>query len=416
MMLISRKGALRSLRKTVLRARLLQRTEGEKLLSPKAHAEVAQIPFNRPLVVGREYEYIQQAIENGHLSGDGAFTKLSQQWLEERTGAQRALLTTSCTDALEMAALLLRIDANAEVIVPSFTFVSTANAFALRGAGLVFADIRQDTLNLDESALSKLITPRTRAIVVVHYAGVACEMDAILETAAYYRIPVVEDNAQGLFAFYRGRPLGSFGALATLSFHETKNVSCGEGGALLINDASLIERAEIVREKGTDRSKFFRGEVDKYTWVDLGSSFLPSELSAAFLWAQLEAAERIQAARCAIWHRYLNGLTDWATSNHVRLPYVPQHCDQPYHMFYLLLPSGAARDHMIEHFRSHRIVSPFHYLPLHRSKVGVSFGDGLAHCPIADDISERLLRLPFYGSLSTVDQDRVIETALQFKP
>jgi dTDP-4-amino-4,6-dideoxygalactose transaminase len=387
-----------------------------KVLIPKAHREVAPIPFNRPSVVGREYEYIRQAIEKAHLSGNGAFTQLCEQLLQERTGAQRALLTTSCTDALEMAALLLRIDKNAEVIVPSFTFVSTANAFALRGAKLVFADIRRDTLNLDESALPNLITPRTRAIVVVHYAGVACEMDAILETAARHDIPVVEDNAQGLFGAYRGRPLGSLGKLAALSFHETKNVSCGEGGALLINDASLIERAEIVHEKGTDRSKFFRGEVDKYTWVDLGSSFLPSELSAAFLWAQLEEAERIQAARCAIWHRYLAGLSDWATSNSVRLPYVPPYCDQPYHMFYLLLPSGAVRDRMIEHFRSHRIVSPFHYLPLHRSKVGVSFADILAHCPIADDISDRLLRLPFYNSLSTIDQERVIETALQFKP
>jgi dTDP-4-amino-4,6-dideoxygalactose transaminase len=381
---------------------------------PKQLSAGAPIAFNRPSIAGNEYAYIGEAIRNGHLSGDGPFTRRCQARLEEITGAKRALLTTSCTDALEMAALLLAIQPGDEVIVPSFTFVSTANAFALRGARLVFADIRPDTLNLDESALPSLITPRTRAIAVVHYAGVGCEMDAILGEASLNGIPVVEDNAHGLFGTYKGRTLGSLGALATLSFHETKNISCGEGGALLINDPALTERAEILREKGTNRSNFFRGLVDKYTWVDLGSSFLPSELTAAFLFAQLEQASAIQQARRAIWERYQAALGPWATQNGVRLPCIPPHCAQPYHMFYCLLPSGERRDAMIAHFRSCGITSPFHYLPLHRSPAGAALGGDSADCPVTEDVSARLVRLPFYNSLSEADQNRVIETTLEF--
>jgi dTDP-4-amino-4,6-dideoxygalactose transaminase len=329
-------------------------------------------------------------------------------------GVGKALLTTSCTDALEMAALLLGIEPGSEVIVPSFTFVSTVNAFVLRGAVPVFADVRADTLNLDKSGLEALITPRTRAIVPVHYAGVGCEMDAILAVAARHGIRVVEDNAHGLFGRYRGRNLGQLGSLATLSFHETKNINSGEGGALLINDPAFVERAEILREKGTNRSRFFRGQVDKYTWVDVGSSFLPSELVAAFLYAQLEAAERIQAARRAIWHRYAVALGDWAARQGARLPHVPDDCEQSYHMFYMLMPDGSARDALIAHLRAQRITAVFHYLPLHRSEMGLRLGGGSARCPVTEDVSERLVRLPFYTSLTAPDQERVIDAVLGF--
>ncbi len=298
-----------------------------------------RIPFNKPCLVGNELTFIAQAIENGQISGDGSYTKRCQEILERELRVPKALLTTSCTDALEMAALLLEIQPGDEVIVPSFTFVSTVNAFVLRGANPVFIDVRPDTLNLDEKQLERLITPRTRAVVPVHYAGVGCEMDAILEIAERHGLPVVEDNAHGLFGAYRGQPLGSFGDLATQSFHETKNITCGEGGALLINRRDLVERAEIIREKGTNRSRFFRGQVDKYTWVDIGSSFLPSDVLAAFLYAQLEARRHIQAQRERVWRHYYEHLGDWAAANGVRLPVVPAHCEQPFHMFYLLMPS-----------------------------------------------------------------------------
>src|SRR6202790_401320 len=291
-----------------------------------------RIPFNRPCLAGNEYKYIAQAIANGHASGDGPYTRECHELLEKELGVPRVLLTTSCTHALEMAALLLDCGPEDEVIVPSFTFVSTANAFALRGARLVFADIRPDTLNLDESRLESLITPRTKAIVVVHYAGVSCEMDTILAVASRHGVRVVEDNAHGLFSRYKGKYRGKFGCLATQSFHETKNFTCGEGGALIINDAELMERALVIREKGTNRSRFFRGEIDKYTWVDLGSSYLPSDLLAAFLYAQLEARDRIQAKRREIWNTYFNELAGWADENGARLPVVTSHCVHPSHL------------------------------------------------------------------------------------
>jgi len=306
-----------------------------------------RIPFNRPCLAGNEYRYIAEAIANGHASGDGPFTRKCHELLERELGVPRVLLTTSCTHALEMAALLLDCGPEDEVIVPSFTFVSTANAFALRGARLVFADVRPDTLNLDESRLEALITLRTKAIVVVHYAGVSCEMDSILAIASRHGVRVVEDNAHGLFARYRGEYTGTFGCLSTQSFHETKNFTCGEGGALVVNDAELLERALVIREKGTNRSRFFRGEVDRYTWVDLGSSYLPSDLLAAFLYAQLEARETIQEKRRRVWNRYYESLADWAESNDVKLPLIPPECEQANHMFYMLLPSFEHRDSLI---------------------------------------------------------------------
>ena len=368
-----------------------------------------KIPFNRPYVTGREYEYIQQAIAAGHISGDGAFTKRCQQMLEARLPGARVMLTTSCTDALEMCALLLNLTPGDEVIMPSFTFVSTANAFVLHGARPVFADIRPDTLNIDERLLPSLITPRTRAIVVVHYAGVGCEMDAILEIALAHGIVVIEDNAHGLFGSYRGKALGTFGALSTLSFHETKNISCGEGGAIVINDSAFVERAEILREKGTNRSRFFRGQIDKYTWVDRGSSFLPSDLLAAFLQAQLESADRVQSLRCRIWHRYAEELTEWCAGRGITTPVVPAHCVQPFHMFYLLLPSLEQRQSLIAHLKSRDILAVFHYVPLHVCDMGLKLGGASASCPVTVDISDRLLRLPFYNGMTEDEQTTVIE-------
>jgi dTDP-4-amino-4,6-dideoxygalactose transaminase len=366
-----------------------------------------RIPFNRPCLAGNEYKYIAQAIANGHASGDGPFTRKCHELLEKELAVPKVLLTTSCTDALEMAALLLDYGPDDEVIVPSFTFVSTANAFALRGARLVFADVRPDTLNLDESRLESLITPRTKAIVVVHYAGVACEMDSILAIASRHGVRVVEDNAHGLFSRYKGTYTGKFGCLATQSFHETKNFTCGEGGALVINDAELVERALVIREKGTNRNRFFRGEVDKYTWVDLGSSYLPSDLLAAFLCAQLEARETIQEKRRRVWHRYYDSLAGWAALNDVKLPVIPPECEQTYHMFYMLLPSIEHRDSLISQLKAHSILSVFHYTPLHLSEAGLKFAAGPSQCPVTEEVSERLLRLPFYNDLSENEQDQV---------
>jgi dTDP-4-amino-4,6-dideoxygalactose transaminase len=349
-----------------------------------------------------------------HISGDGTFTRHCHTLLEQEMGVAKVLLTTSCTHALEMAALLLDIQPGDEVIVPSFTFVSTANAFVLRGARPIFADIRPDTLNLDETQLERLITPRTRAIVPVHYAGVGCEMDAILEIAQRHNISVVEDNAHGLFARYKGQYLGTFGTMATQSFHETKNVTCGEGGALLINDPQYSERAEIVREKGTNRSQFFRGQVDKYTWVDLGSSYLPSDVLAAFLYAQLEAREQIQARRKSIWHYYYEHLETWTQAHVVQRPVVPPHCDQAYHMFYLLMPSLEQRQAMIAHLKAHGVNSVFHYLPLHLSRMGQEFGGQPGDCPVTEDASNRLLRLPFHNLLTDDDLSYVVSTVQKF--
>jgi len=372
------------------------------------------IQFNKPALLGNEMTYIQQAIANGHISGDGEFTRKCHAWFEAELGVAKALLTTSCTHALEMAALLLDLKPGDEVIVPSFTFVSTVNAFVLRGARPVFADIRSDTLNLDESRLERLITPRTRAVVPVHYAGVGCEMNAILEIAGRRGIVVIEDNAHGLFGEYRGKKLGTFGSLATQSFHETKNLTCGEGGALLINDPQFIGRAEILREKGTDRSRFFRGQVDKYTWVDIGSSYLPSDILAAFLYAQLEHWQEIQEKRRQIWEFYAANLVEWAQSNSVRLPVVPEHCRQPYHLFYLLFPSLDNRQAFIRHLGQKGILAVFHYLPLHLSVMGRRYGGQAGDCPVTEQVSDRLVRLPFYYSLSPADLETVLDAILQF--
>ena len=372
------------------------------------------IPFNRPTNVGNELEYIQQAIQSSHLAGDGNFTKKSHAILEQAMNVPKALLTTSCTHALEMSALLLDLKEGDEVIVPSFTFVSTINAFVLRGVKAVFADVRPDTLNLDESKLEALITPKTRAIVVVHYAGVGCEMDAIMGIANRHHIPVIEDNAHGLFGKYKGKDLGTFGVMATQSFHETKNLTSGEGGALLINDEKYFEDAEILREKGTNRSRFFRGQVDKYTWVNLGSSYLPSEILAAHLLAQLEKREEIQSARKKIWETYYKELADWAEENHVQMPFVPAHCEQTYHMFYMLFPNLEARTRAIAHLKERGIQAVFHYLPLHLSPMGEKYGGKVGDCPVTEQISDQLIRLPFYTNMTEDEQKTVIAALKEF--
>lgn len=371
------------------------------------------IPFNRACFTGPELAYIGQAVIHMRIAGDGPFTKKCHAWLQERLGVRQALLTTSCTHALEMAAILLDIRPGDEVILPSFTFVSTANAFALRGARLVFADIRPDTCNIDEKQLPELVTPRTRAIVPVHYAGVGCDMDAIMGLARAHNLAVVEDNAHGLFGRYRGQYLGTFGQIATQSFHETKNISCGEGGALLVNDPELSDRAEIIREKGTNRSLFFRGEVDKYTWVDIGSSWLPSDLLAAFLWAQLEAAERIQSSRRRIWNRYHGALADWAARSGVGRPHVPEECEQAWHMYYLVFPDLASRTRFIAYLKERGIMAVFHYQALHSAPFGRLHGSTAA-CPVTDAMADRLVRLPFYNHMTDDDQSRVIDAVTSF--
>jgi dTDP-4-amino-4,6-dideoxygalactose transaminase len=374
-----------------------------------------EIPFNKPTLMGNELQYISQAVGDNHISGDGTFSRKCHAWLEKSFDLPKALLTTSCTHALEMAAYLLDIKPGDEVIIPSFTFVSTVNAFVNRGARPVFIDIRPDTLNLDENLLEGLITEKTKAVLPVHYAGVGCEMDTILEITNQYKVKVVEDNAHGLFGKYKGRYLGTFGCLATQSFHETKNITCGEGGALLINDQRYIERAEILREKGTNRSRFFRGQVDKYTWVDIGSSYLPSDMLAGFLYAQLEEFEAIQSIRKNIWEFYANHLSEWANKTGTRLPVIPAWCAQPYHMFYIILPSLDIRQGMIEHLKKHKILSVFHYLPLHTSQMGRRFAGNRGDCPVTENISERLLRLPFYNSLEEGELSRVVDTIKDYQ-
>ena len=373
------------------------------------------VDFNNPAPVGKELDYVTQAIQSGHISGDGAFTKKCHAILQEGLGVPRVLLTTSCTHALDMSAILLNINQGDEVIIPDFTFVSTVNAFVLRGAKPVFVDIRPDTLNLDEAKLEEAVTAHTKVIVPVHYAGVGCEMDAILEIAHRRNLKIVEDNAHGLFGKYKGKFLGTFGTLASQSFHETKNFNCGEGGALLINDPELIERAEIVREKGKNRSRFFRGQIDKYTWVDIGSSYLPSDILAAFLYGQLEQRERIQGHRKILWDTYYMGLKDWAARHDVQLPMIPEYCDQSYHMFQMLLPNLELRQKFIMYLRERGILSVFHYLPLHLSDMGRSFGGSVGDCPVTERVSDQLVRLPFHNVLTGAEQEEVMEAILEFK-
>ena len=357
------------------------------------------IPFNKPYMTGKELFYIAEAHFNGMLAGDGPFTKRCHNWLEARTGSEKALLTHSCTAALEMAAMLLDIQQGDEVIMPSYTFVSTANAFVLRGAVPVFVDIRPDTLNIDETLIAAAITPRTKAIVPVHYAGVACEMDTIMDIARRHKLMVVEDAAQGIMSSYKGRPLGSIGHLGCLSFHETKNIISGEGGALLINDAALAHRAEIIREKGTNRSQFFRGQVDKYTWCDIGSSYLPGELIAAFLWAQMEGADEITHRRLAVWNTYHQAFASLEHEGLVRRPITPHGCAHNAHMYYLLLPDLATRTAFIGRMRQKEIAAVFHYVPLHSSPAGARFGRAYGTLPVTVDLADRLVRLPLWVGL-----------------
>ena len=367
-----------------------------------------KLPFNKPYMIGKELNYIAQAHANLHLSGDGEFTKRCHAWLEKKTGSHKVLLTHSCTGALEMAALLLDVQPGDEIIMPSYTFVSTANAFVLRGGIPVFVDIREDTLNLDERLIEAAITPRTRVIAPVHYAGVSCEMDTIMSIAKRHNLKIIEDAAQGVMSSYKGRALGSIGDLAAYSFHETKNVISGEGGALLVNDPALALRAEIIREKGTDRSRFFRGEVDKYTWQEVGSSFLPGELVAAFLLAQLEEADRITKERLASWQRYHELLEPLESNGILRRPIVPEGCQHNAHMYYVLLAPEIDRQKMLNDFKRNDISSVFHYVPLHSSPAGRRFGRVHGSMEVTNIQSERLVRLPLWVGLTEAQQDRVV--------
>lgn len=360
------------------------------------------IPFNKPYLTGKELWYISQANHNGQLSGDGPFTKKCHYWLEQQTGCRKALLTHSCTAALEMAAILADIHFGDEIIMPSYTFVSTANAFVLRGGVPVFVDIREDTLNLDETKIEAAITDRTVAIVAVHYGGVGCEMDTIMEIATRHNLLVIEDAAQGLMATYKGKALGAIGHMGTLSFHETKNIVSGEGGALLINDERFVERAEIIREKGTDRSKFFRGQVDKYTWVDIGSSYLPGELIAAFLYAQLEEAKTMTKQRLQIWKEYHLGFADLEKEGYLRRPNISENCQHNAHMYYLLVQNIEVRTSFLQYLKDNGVFAVFHYIPLHSSPAGKRYGRFSGDLSITDSVSDRILRLPLYVGLKEV--------------
>lgn len=372
------------------------------------------INFNVPPYVGNEEKYIAEAIASGKICGDGKFTKLCNQWIEENTGTAKALLTTSCTHATEMAALLSDIKSGDEVIMPSYTFVSTADAFVLRGAKVVFVDIRPDTMNVDENLIEDAITERTKAIVPVHYAGVACEMDTIMDIAKRHNLVVIEDAAQGLMSTYKGKALGTIGDFGCFSFHETKNYSMGEGGAILIRDEGNIEQAEIVREKGTNRSKFFRGQIDKYTWVAAGSSYLPSELNAAYLWAQLEKAQEIYDDRMNTWNMYYEGLKDLAEKGYVELPYIPECCSHNAHMFYIKAKNLEERTNLIAYLKGHGIVSAFHYIPLHTAPAGEKLGVFYGEDRYTTKESERLLRLPLYYGIEKSDIEKIINSVIEF--
>jgi dTDP-4-amino-4,6-dideoxygalactose transaminase len=372
------------------------------------------IPFNRPYATGKELVYAAEAQRNHHLSGDGPFTKRCHQWIEQQTSCARALLTHSCTSALDLAALLLDIKSGDEVILPSYTFVSTANAFVLRGAVPVFVDIREDTLNLDEQLIEAAVTPRSRAIVPVHYAGVACEMDTINAIAKRHNLRVVEDAAQGVMASYKGRALGALGDLGSFSFHETKNVTSGEGGSLLVNDPGLVLRAEIIREKGTDRGRFFRGEVDKYTWQDVGSSFLPGEITAAFLMAQLEDAQRITNGRLAAWQRYHELLAPLEQQGLFRRPIVPSDCQHNGHMYYILLAPEIDRQEVLDELKRNKIGAVFHYVPLHSSPAGMRFGRAQGDLSLTTSLSQRLVRLPMWFGLGETQQERIVDVLSVF--
>jgi dTDP-4-amino-4,6-dideoxygalactose transaminase len=371
------------------------------------------IPFNKPFSTGRELEYIQEALASHHLSGDGVFTRRCSDWLRQYTATRKALLTHSCTGALEMAALLADIGPGDEIVMPSFTFASTANAFVLRGGVPVFVDIDERTLNIDVAEIGKAITKKTKAIVPVHYAGIGCDMDEIMQIAEEHRLVVIEDAAQGVLAYYRGKPLGSIGHLAALSFHETKNLQCGEGGALLVNDLSLVERAEIIREKGTNRSKFFRGEVDKYTWVDVGSSYLPSELSAAFLWAQCQLAEEIRKHRLVVWSQYHDAFADLERTSRMRRPVVLPDREGNAHLYYLLLAEPAERGRVLEALNKGGVNAVFHYVPLHSSPAGRRFGRAVGDLPITQEIADRLIRLPLWVGMTTEEVQFVVTAVRQ---
>jgi dTDP-4-amino-4,6-dideoxygalactose transaminase len=372
------------------------------------------IPFNIPPYLGTELATIQQCLQNHKLCGDGQFTKECHRWFEERTGTQKSLLTTSCTHALEMSAILADIKSGDEVIMPSYTFVSTANAFVLRGAKIVFVDIRPDTMNIDEKLIEPAITNKTKAIVPVHYAGVSCEMDTILAIAREHNLLVIEDAAQGVGAKYKGNTLGTIGSMGCYSFHETKNISCGEGGSLLIQDEKLTERAEIIREKGTNRSKFWRGQVDKYTWVDIGSSYLPSELNAAYLYAQLCDIDKINSDRLNTWKRYYEGLKPLAEKGRIELPFIPESCEHNAHMFYIKVRDIDERSNLISYLKERDISSAFHYIPLHSSPAGRRFGCFYGNDSWTTKESERLLRLPMYYGLTEGDCECVIEAINEF--
>lgn len=371
------------------------------------------IPFNKPFLTGMETTYIEEAVRSGKISGDGMFTKKCHAFFEQSYGFKKALLTTSCTDALEMAAILANITSGDEVIMPSYTFVSTANAFVLRGAKIIFADSRSDHPGIDEASIEMLITPKTKAIVVVHYAGVACDMDIIMEIAHRHQLLVIEDAAQAIDSFYKNKALGGIGHLGAFSFHETKNIQCGEGGMLTINEERFIQRAEIIREKGTNRSAFFRGEVDKYGWVDIGSSFLPSEITAAFLFAQLENISRIQEQRKQIWNRYQDALKPLADAGRFRLPVIPEFATNNAHMFYLTVPSLEERTALIQHMKTRDTFPVFHYLSLHKSPYYQAQHDGRV-LKNSDAFADQLIRLPLYFDLSQAEQRQVIEAISSF--